>query len=313
MLEPPFPVRNAAPWRMNYHHLLYFWLVVREGGVAKAASRLRLAHPTVSGQVRTLEQTLGERLLQRQGRRLVPTEVGTVVYGYADEIFNLGQELLDTLQGQPSGRPQRLVVGLAEVVPKLIAKALLEPVRAQSPTPILVCREDKVERLIADLADHSLDVVISDSPLPTGSTVRAFNHLFGECGITMFGRKDLVKRYKKSFPGSLAGAPLLLPTAATARRRSLDQWFDAAGIRPDVQAEFDDNALLEVFGQDGVGLFAASTPLEARICHQYEVEILGRLPEVRERFYAISIERRIRHPAVAAIWQAARRGIFKPE
>jgi LysR family transcriptional activator of nhaA len=296
---------------LNYHHLLYFWLVVREGGVAKAAAKLRLAHPTVSGQIRALEKALGEQLLVKQGRRLVLTEMGTVVYHYADEIFTLGRELLDTVQGRPTGRPLRLVVGIAEVVPKLIARALLEPVRTRSSKVLMVCREDKVDRLITDLASHALDVVISDSPLPAGSSVRAFNHLFGECSVTIFGRKDLASKYKKNFPRSLDGAPMLLPTPTTALRRSLDQYFDGAGIRPSVEAEFDDSALLEVFGQDGAGLFAASTPLEDRIRHQYDVEPLGRLPEVRERFYAISIERKIRHPAVAVIWQAAREGIFK--
>jgi LysR family transcriptional activator of nhaA len=298
---------------LNYHHLLYFWLVVREGGVAKAAAKLRLAHPTVSGQIRALERALGEKLLVKQGRRLVLTEIGTVVYHYAEEIFTLGRELLDTVQGRPTGRPSRLVVGIAEVVPKLIARALLEPVRTRASKTLMVCREDKVDRLITDLALHALDVVISDSPLPAGSSVRAFNHLFGECGVTVFGRKDLANKYKKNFPRSLDGAPMLLPTPTTALRRSLDQWFDGAGIRPSVEAEFDDSALLEVFGQDGAGLFAASTPLEDRIRHQYDVEPLGRLPEVRQRFYAISIERKIRHPSVALIWQAAREGIFKPE
>jgi LysR family transcriptional regulator, transcriptional activator of nhaA len=298
---------------LNYHHLLYFWLVVREGGVAKAAAKLRLAHPTVSGQIRALERSLGEQLLVKQGRRLVLTEMGTVVYHYAEEIFTLGRELLDTVKGRPTGRPLRLVVGIAEVVPKLIARALLEPVRSRSSKTLMVCREDKVDRLITDLASHTLDVVISDSPLPAGSSVRAFNHLFGECGVTIFGRKDLASKYRKNFPRSLDGAPMLLPTPATALRRSLDQYFDGAGIRPSVEAEFDDSALLEVFGQDGAGLFAASTPLEERVRQQYDVESLGRLPEVRERFYAISIERKIRHPSVAVIWQAAREGIFKPE
>jgi LysR family transcriptional activator of nhaA len=298
---------------LNYHHLLYFWLVVREGGVAKAAAKLRLAHPTVSGQIRALERALGEQLLVKQGRKLVMTEMGTVVYHYAEEIFTLGRELLDTVQGRPTGRPLRLVVGIAEVVPKLITRALLEPVRTRSPKTFLVCREDKVDRLITDLAAHTLDVVISDSPLPAGSSVRAFNHLFGECSVTIFGRKDLANKYRKNFPRSLDGAPMLLPTPSTALRRSLDQYFDGAGIRPSVEAEFDDSALLEVFGQDGAGLFAASTPLEQRVREQYDVEPLGRLPEVRERFYAISIERRIRHPSVAVIWQAAREGIFKPE
>jgi LysR family transcriptional activator of nhaA len=296
---------------LNYHHLLYFWSVAKEGGVAKAASKLRLAHPTVSGQIRALEHALGEKLFVKQGRRLVLTEMGTVVYGYADEIFALGRELMDTVKSRPTGGPLRLVVGIADVVPKLIVKKLLDPART-GPTQVrMVCREGKTERLLTELASHNLDVVISDSPLPAGSTVRAFNHLLGECGMSVFARKDLAARYRKRFPKSLNGAPMLLPIEATTQRRALDVWFDANGVRPKIEAEFDDSALLNVFGQDGAGLFAAPTAIEGFIKKHYEVALVGRLPEIRERFYAISIERRIRHPAVVAICQSAREELFK--
>jgi LysR family transcriptional activator of nhaA len=296
---------------LNYHHLLYFWLVAKEGGVSKAASKLRLAHPTVSGQIRALEHALGEKLFVKQGRRLALTEMGTVVYGYADEIFALGRELMDTVKSRPTGGPLRLVVGIADVVPKLIVKKLLDPARSGQRQVRMVCREGKTERLLTELASHNLDVVISDSPLPAGSTVRAFNHLLGECGMSVFGRKDLAARYRKRFPKSLHGAPMLLPNEATTQRRALDVWFDANGVRPKIEAEFDDSALLNVFGQDGAGLFAAPTAIEAFIKKHYEVALVGRLPEVRERFYAISIERRIRHPAVVAICQSAREELFK--
>lgn len=296
---------------LNYHHLLYFWLVAKEGGVSKAATKLRLAHPTVSGQIRALEHALGEKLFVKQGRRLALTEMGTVVYGYADEIFALGRELMDTVKSRPTGGPLRLVVGIADVVPKLIVKKLLDPART-GPTPVrMVCREGKTERLLTELASHNLDVVISDSPLPGDSTVRAFNHLLGECGMSVFARKDLAARYRKRFPKSLNGAPMLLPHEATTQRRALDVWFDANGVRPTIEAEFDDSALLNVFGQDGAGLFAAPTAIEGFIKKHYEVALVGRLPEVRERFYAISIERRIRHPAVVAICQSAREELFK--
>jgi LysR family transcriptional regulator, transcriptional activator of nhaA len=294
---------------LNYHHLLYFWMVAREGGLAKAAAKLRLSHPTVSGQIRALERELGEKLFQKQGRRLVLTEMGRVVYDYADEIFGLGRELLDTVRGRPSGRPARLVVGIAEVVPKLIAKELLAPARQLASR--VVCREDKSERLVAELASLNLDVVISDAPIPAGSNFKAFNHLLGECGVSVFGTRALANKYKKGFPRSLHEAPMLLPTEAASVRRSLDSWFDSQGVRPDIQGEFDDSALMEVFGQDGAGLFPASTPLEATVRKQFDVELLGRLPEVRERFYAISVERRIKHPAVVAISQAAREQLFK--
>lgn len=298
---------------LNYHHLLYFWLVAKEGGVAKAAAKLRLAHPTVSGQIRALERALGEKLFEKQGRRLVLTEMGTVVYGYADEIFALGRELMDTVKSRPTGGPLRLVVGIADVVPKLIVKKLLDPARAQARQVRMVCREGKTERLLAELAAHDLDVVISDSPLPAGSSVRAFSHLLGECGLSVFGRKDLAARYRKRFPRSLHGAPMLLPHEATTQRRALDAWFDERGVRPTIEAEFDDSALLGVFGQDGAGLFAAPTAIEGFIKKHYEVAVVGRLPEVRERFYAISIERRIRHPAVVAIYETARAELFKAE
>lgn len=295
---------------LNYNHLHYFWLVVREGSVAKAASKLRLARPTVSEQIHTLEKTLGEKLFVKRGRNLELTEMGVLVHGFADEIFSIGRELIETVKGRPTGRPQRLMVGVAEVVPKLVAKSLLDPARSMSERVHIVCREDKTERLVASLASHDLDVVISDSPLAAGSAVRAFNHLLGECGITIFARKDLAARYKRGFPGSLAGAPMLLPTESTILRRSLDQWFDDRGVRPVVEAEFDDNALLKAFGQDGAGLFAAPTVIEREIERQYQVVIVGRVPEVRERFYAISPERRVRHPAVLAICEAAREGLF---
>lgn len=291
---------------LNYHHLLYFWLVVREGGVARAAERLRLRHPTVSAQVRALEASLGEALLVKRGRRLVLTEMGTVVYQYAEEIFGLGQELLETVRGRPTGRPLRLVVGIVDVVPKLVAKRLLDPARQLLLPVRLVCREDKADRLLGELATHTSDVLLTDAPIPPGSGIRAFNHLLGECGVTVFGRADLAARFRDTFPGSLHGAPMLLPTEAAAVRRALAQWFDGTGIAPIVEAEFDDSALLNSFGQDGAGLFLGPTAIEREVCHQYEVEIVGRLPDVRERFYAISGERRVRNPAVAAICQGAR-------
>lgn len=296
---------------LNYHHLLYFWTVVREGGLAKAAARLRLAHPTVSGQVHALEDALGEKLFQKQGRRLVLTEMGTLVYGYADEIFSLGRELLDTVKGRPTGRPLRLSVGIADVVPKLIAREVLEPARQLGQKVQLVCREDTSERLLVELAAHSLDVVLSDSPLPPGSAVRGFNHLLGETTVSFFGTRALSARYKKGFPGSLEGAPVLMPTSGTALRHALDQWLDALRVRPDIVAEFDDSALMKTFGQDGVGLFPSPTAIGAAVHRQYEVEALGEVPEVVERFYAISVERRIRHPAVAAICAGARARVFQ--
>jgi LysR family transcriptional activator of nhaA len=291
---------------LNYHHLLYFWLAAREGGITRAAATLRLAHPTVSGQIHALEDALGEKLFAREGRKLVLTEMGRVVYGYADEIFRVGRELLDTVKGRPTGRPLRLVVGIAEVVPKLVAKRLLDPARSLSEPVRLVCREDRTDRLVAELAAGGLDVVLTDVPLGHGARVRAFNHLLGESPVTLFAAASLAAQHRRGFPASLEGAPMLLPGPGTALRGALDAWLESRRIRPSVEAEFDDPALLKAFGQDGVGIFPAPTAIEAEVRRQYRVEVVGRIPEVRESFYAISPERRLRHPAVVAISTVAR-------
>jgi LysR family transcriptional activator of nhaA len=295
---------------LNYHHLLYFWTVVHEGSVARAAEQLRLAQPTVSGQIRVLEEALGEKLFTRSGRALVPTEVGRTVYRYADEIFSLGRELMDTLRDRPTGRPVRLVVGVADAVSKLIAYRLLEPALALDEPVHVVCREDKPERLLADLAVHGVDLVLSDSPVPPTVRVRAFGHLLGECGTTVFAAPKQAAALRRSFPSSLAGAPFLMPADGTALRRALDAWLEAHGVRVSVVGEFDDSALMKTFGQAGIGAFAAPSVIEREVQAQYGVRVVGRLEAVRERFYAISVERRIKHPAVAAISEQARTRLF---
>ncbi|HEX6881739.1 MAG TPA: transcriptional activator NhaR [Planctomycetota bacterium] len=298
---------------LNYHHLLYFWLVVREGGVARAAERLKLSHPTVSTQVKQLERALGERLLVKQGRRLVPTEVGQIVYRYAEEIFGLGRELLDTVKGRPGVGPLRLVVGISQAMPKLVARRLLEPaMRGKGLTGVhLVCVEDRNERLLAELAATHLDLVLSDAAVPPSGPVRAFNHALGECGVTIFGTKELAARHRRDFPRSLEGAPLLLPTEGSHLRRALEQYLDEQRLRPRLVGEFEDTALMGAFGQDGFGLFPVPSAVEDDVRRQYEVEVVGRLPEVRERFFAISVERRLKNPAVLAICDAARRRLFR--
>jgi LysR family transcriptional regulator, transcriptional activator of nhaA len=276
---------------LNYHHLLYFWTVAREGSVTRASQQLRLAQPTVSGQLKALEDALGEKLFERTGRRLVLTDVGRVVLRYADEIFSLGRELQDTLKGRPTGRPIRFTVGVADAVPKLVAYRLLLPALSL-PEPVhVVCREDKPERLLAELSVHSLDLVISDSPVGAGVKVKAYSHLLGETPVAFFG-------------------PVLMPTEGSTLRRSLDQWLDTEGIRPRVVGEIEDGALLKVFGQAGVGLFAAPVAIEAEVRAQFGVKLLGRVDSVKERFYALSAERKLKHPAVVAICEGARRRLF---
>ena len=295
---------------VNYHHLLYFWVVAREGGLVPAGKVLRLSHPTLSAQIHSLEEQLGEKLFAKVGRKLTLTDAGRVVFRYADEIFTLGREMVDTVKGRSTGQPLRLNVGIADVVPKLVVRRLLQPALSL-PEPVrLVCRENTFEKLLADLALHALDIVISDSPVPTGSPVRAFNHLLGETGVSFFGTRGLVSKYKRGFPRSLNGAPVLLPLEDLTLRRALNQWFDRHDIKPRVVAEFEDSALLNVFGADGLGLFPAPSVIEGETMIQYGVELLGRTDEVRERFYAVSVERRLKHPAVVAISNTARREIF---
>ena len=295
---------------LNYHHLLYFWTVAKEGSIARASQSLRLAQPTISGQIRALEESLGEKLFRREGRRLVLTDVGQVAFRYAEEIFQLGRELTDTLHGRPTGRPMRLVVGVADALPKLIAYRLIEPALRLADPVHVVCREDRPERLLAELASHGVDIVLSDAPAPAAAALRAFNHPLGECGVSFFAVQGLADRLRAGFPGTLDGAPFLLPSETSALRRALDAWFDRNGVRPRIVGEFDDSALLKAFGEAGAGAFAAPSVLEAPIRDQYGVQLVARVDELRERFWAISVERKLQHPAIVAISHAARTELF---
>jgi len=296
---------------INYHHLLYFFVVAREGGLVQAGKVLRLSHPTLSAQIHTLEAQLGEKLFTKVGRKLELTEMGRIVYRYAEEIFSLGRELLDTVKGRSVGKSLRLNVGVVDVVPKLVARRLLQPA-LDLPGPIrLVCVEAPYEHLLANLALHALDIVIADAPVPPGSNVRVFNHLLGETGISFFAAKSLATQHRRKFPGSLEGAPVLLPLEQLPLRRALNLWFEQNGVKPKVVAEFEDSALLKAFGADGVGVFAAPTVVETEVMAQYGVQVIGRTDAVKERFYAISVERRLKHPAVVAISDAARHDLFR--
>jgi len=295
---------------LNYHHLLYFWAVARHGSITKASQELHLAQSTISGQLRTLEESLDEELLTKSGRGVVLTEVGQVVYRYADEIFTLGRELISTLKGRPTGKPLRLRVGISDVMPKLISHRLLAPALRMDDAVQLVCHENKTDRLLAELATHGLDLVLADAPLAAQSRVRAFNHLLGECGTSFFAVAELCEGRRKGFPESLDGAPMLLPTDSTVLRRSLDQWFSRHDIYPNVVAEFDDSALLKAFGEHGAGVFPAPSIVEQDIRDTYGVKVVGRTDEVTESFYAITVERRMKHPAAVAISEFARSELF---
>ena len=295
---------------LNYHHLLYFWLTVKTGSVTAASDELRLSQSTVSAQIRSLERALDEKLFRRHGRRLVPTDVGQVVFQYAEEIFGLGRELVDAVKDRPTGRPLRLNVGVADVLPKLVAHRLVAPALALDAPVRLVCTEGKPPQLLAELALHDLDVVLSDTPADPGVAVRVFTHLLGECDVVLVAAPTLAERHRRGFPRSLAGAPLLVPGTGTSLRRALEQWLTSVDLHPRVVGEFEDSALMQAFGREGVGIFPIPSVIERDVCRQSGVRVVGRLPDVRERFYAISAERRLKHPAVVAISSAARNELF---
>lgn len=290
---------------LNHHHLYHFWMVVREGGVTRASEKLNISQPTISGQLRELEQALGEKLLARFGRTVALTEIGRIVYRYADEILGLDRELLQAVKGRAT-RQGELAVGVAKVVPKQVAYRMLEPT-LRLPEPIkLVCVHESKDRLFAELVADSLDVVLADSPAPPAVKVRADSRLIGECPISIFGTEEVAAAHRRGFPGSLDGAPFLLPSEDSGLRSSLEDWFQKQRIWPRVVGTFEDSALLETFGQAGAGLFAVPAAIEADVRRQYKVRVAGRLDSVRQRFYAITVERNLRNPAVMAISERAR-------
>ena len=296
---------------LNYHHLHYFWMAAREGSLAAAGKRLRLSQPTLSGQIRKLEEALGERLFDRKARGLTLTDTGRVVYRYADEIFTTGNELLDTVRRGPRGRPLKLDVGIVDAVPKLLVRELLAPA-LRLPEPVrLVCREDRLERLLASLASHELDVILSDAPLPAGGGHRAWDHALGETDVAVIGVPALASARRADFPASLDGAPMLLPLPASVLRRALDAWFATIEVRPQIVAEAEDSALLKAFAADGMGLIVVPSVVATVICQRYGLAEVGTTSAVRERFYAITGERRVLHPAVVAIRDAARGGLLR--
>jgi LysR family transcriptional activator of nhaA len=298
--------------KLNYKHLEYFWAVGKEGSVTRAARFLRVSQPAVSAQIRSLERELGEKLFRKSGRTLALTEMGQLVFGYADEIFSLGRELTETVRGQPSERPLSLTVGMVQALPKLVAYHLVAPALRLDQPVRLVVREDHPEQLFAELALHTVDLVLSDAPLPGPLSVKAYNHRLGDCGVSILGTETLADSYRDGFPQSLDGAPFLLPTRNTTLRRAMDRWFDANDVRPVAVAEVEDSAVIKVFGQEGAGLIAIPSVVEEQVCRQYGVALVGRIEDIRERFYAISAERRIVHPGVAAITEAARSHLFPP-
>jgi len=292
--------------RLNYQHLFYFWNVAREGSVTRASEKLRLAQPTISGQLAVFEDAIGAQLLRKEGRKLALTEKGRTVFNYADEIFALGRELTNTLKGHGGARGMRLGVGVADALPKLLVYRLIEPALRNPEETKVVCHEDKVEPLLAELSLHGVDLVLSDAPATASNGGKVYNHFLGQCGVAVFGAPQLAVQYMDDFPKLLEGAPLLFPTQGTALRRSLDLWFEAKRIFPNIRAEIEDSALMKTFASAGAGLFVAPVAVREEIERQYGVMTIGELDGVTESFYAITLRRKVDHPAITAILENAK-------
>jgi LysR family transcriptional activator of nhaA len=297
------------PFDLNHNHLLYFFVTATEGSIARASQVLHVTPQTISAQIKLLEESLDVSLFEREGRGLRLTEAGRTTKNYAEEIFALARELPAALRGEEK-QARELRVGVSDALPKLVCLHLLEPALHMENPVRLVCREEGVERLLGELALHNLDLVLDDSPIPQGLNVRAYNHLLGSCGVAWMASAKLAKKYRRRFPAGLDDAPFLLPTHDTALRRSLDQWLDQNGIRPRVVAEIADSALLKAFGGQGEGIFPVPTVVMHEVEDHYHVTPLGIAEGVIERFFAITVERRIRHPAVVEISRQAKRELF---
>jgi LysR family transcriptional activator of nhaA len=297
---------DTAMRHLNYNHLLYFHTIAREGSIARAADVLHLTPQTISGQIKRLEEAVGRPLFDRVGRGLVLTEAGQAVNRYAEEIFSLGAELAHWVNRGRSELPDILNVGIVNSIPKLVAHGVLRTGLDLDPPIRLVCKEDTLQVLLGDLSVHRLDLVLSDRRIPIGFSVKAFNHLLGQSPVAFFGRDDLAQRFAPDFPGSLHGAPVLLPVTGSAQRRSLDGWFDQIGVVPDIVAEFDDSALLKAFGEAGAGIFPAPMAIAKQIQLTYHARYIGPTVEVEETYYAISPERVLKQTAVRMITERAR-------
>ena len=294
----------------NYKQLHYFWAVGKTGSIVRACEQLNLTPQTISGQIGLLEEALGVELFRRAGRRLELTETGRLALSYAEEIFQAGGELEAALRSHPGNRHVLFRVGIANVVPKSIAYHLLSPAMTLSEPVRIVCREDKLERLMAELAIQRLDLVIADSPMPSELDVKGYSHKLGECGVTFFATPKLAAAHGGKFPRGLHNAPMLVPGENSIIRGRLMRWFGEQQIQPRIVGEFDDSALMKAFGQSGIGIFVAPSVIADEVRRQYGVEVIGQTEDVTERFYAISVERRLTHPAVVAVTEAARRELF---
>jgi LysR family transcriptional activator of nhaA len=295
---------------LNYSHLHYFWTVAREGSIAKASKSLHLTPQTISGQLKLLDEAVGQALFNRVGRHLVLSDMGKVVFEYADEIFAIGAELASVVRGNHASGPKSLAVGIVNSLPKLIAERIIAPALTAKEPIRVRCHEASLEQLLSELAVHKLDLVLSDQSVPDGLNLKAYNHRLGESGLSFFAQRRQARRYRGRFPESLSDAPMLLPSPNSALRRRLDDWFENHELSPRIVGEFDDSALLKAFGEAGAGVFAGPSVIEEEICRMYRTSVIGQTDEIRERFYAISPERRLKRRAVVLVTDIARSDLF---
>ena len=295
---------------LNYKHLHYFVSVAREGGIIRASERLHLAPQTLSGQISQFEERIGVALFNRTGRRMELTPAGKLALSYAEEIFQTGAELEDMLRHGGEERFVTFRVGIADVVPKFVAYRLLAPVLEFPESVRLVCQEDRLERLLAEMAIHRLDMVLADRPMPPGTEIKGYSHPLGESGVAFMAAPALAEKLKDGFPASLEGESLLLPGKDSALHGSLPRWLERQGVRMQIVGEFDDSALMKAFGEGGAGVFPAAIASLPDVVAHYRVEQVGATEDIRERFFLISPERRLSHPAARAVSEHARAGLF---
>ena len=295
---------------LNYHHLRYFWSVAKEGSLRKAAESLAVSQPSISAQIRQLEEALGEKLFRRSGRGLVLTDAGRMVFDYADQIISVGRELLSAVRQKSPGRLAAFNVGITDSVPKLVAREILAPVFHIAEPFRTVCREGKIEDLLPQLAQHRLDLVIADEPASSSLKFKTFNHLLGGCGVSFCAVPDVAKRLRRRFPASLHAAPALLPTENTSLLRTIQGWFDSHGVHPRVLAEFEDSALMRTFALDVQGFFPVHSVAVAETVARYGSKQIGEADGCRNDFYAITAERQLKHPAILAVTENAQLRLF---
>lgn len=295
---------------LNYHHLFYFWTISKCGSVNEAANELNLRQPTLSAQLSSLETSLGEKLFERKGRKMILTEVGQIVHRYADEIFNIGSELKMIVKNKNYIKPRNLTIGVVESIPKLITYRILHPAIRSHDDVKIICKEDSLDRLIIELGMHQIDAILSDAPLPFGVAIKAYNHFIGECGVSFMATSRLAKKLKRDFPNSLTGAPIILPSQNSQLRNQLDYWLKSKQVFPKIVAEIEDSALLNIFSKEGFGVSVCPTIIESEVKSQDGLEVLHRINEIKERFYIISSTRKIDNPLVSEICSTAQSKMF---